>query len=234
VRQPIVIGMLLLGGVLLWQRARAGLAALLVESPYPIYLASALLVLVLTIGKSGSSTNYLFELLLALLIWIVYALGTSTFPHQVPRAVWIATLVLLAGCAIEPWAAWRATYRFVDAQRARGAAQYCALLRREVQSLGIDTPLILNPVTHSLAYAVGGRVALNDPEHYYRMWNDGLLDVDPFLQSIHAREYDIVMIPYKALEDRSPPPLRKRIIEAVRQSYRPVGGSLDYVYFVRP
>jgi hypothetical protein len=152
--------------------AGAGGLRALAASPYVLYFAAAAAVLVATLGKVGSGTNYVFETVLAALLWLVFS-ARRLLDAAAPRRVWVAIALLCAAAAAD--LAWtpRRAISFTDPVARRSTATALARMASEIRALGNPEPKILNLANARLSYPLPGEIAVNDPYLYSLLWQVG-------------------------------------------------------------
>jgi hypothetical protein len=228
-RQPIVPGLLVLTAAVSWDALRSQGREALQRSPYLVYVLSSGTVLLLSVGKLGSSTNYVMEFALAQLLWTVYQVGPR-WPDWVRSHALVAAVFAIC-CVAEFQISERSNYAFPALAIRDQIGTRIGELRRELEALGYDEPLLLIPNTHRLGPALTARPTLNDPLLYRLLWRDGILDLDDMIASIDAQVYDVIMLP---ISDRSLDPLTPRgLLSAIDRSYEVARASAGQRFFVR-
>jgi hypothetical protein len=215
-------------------------------SPYPPYLAVTTLVLLATVGKRGSAANYFFELVLACLLWLTYALRDVTW-GRLAAAGPSSVLALFCLCeAAELGLAKRDGYAFTTRAMALAAADRLASVRREIGTLGPADARVLNlakafrlPVDSSAhrvkdstySYISCHSMSVNDPLLYDILWDTGVLPRDRLREPIEAHEFDVILLP-TILDDDGRVRLEKGgVLEAVQRCYR-LARTGTFRYFV--
>ena len=244
-REPLAIalvGVALLVGLL---SAREKGRQALLESPYLLYVLTSTAVLVATVGKLGSGTNYFIEPFLAILLWLTYLVSRSERPYlRNPLVVSLAVLVVLAECL---------QFILVPAPmfpsaRPEKAKQVIANLERErqdIESLGIENPSVLGLLHHPGLYRESDDVHLSYPLFYLQLWHDELLDLDDLIAHVENSEFDIIVAPRgwwegpRSIEPDAGLTWReimhgpKRLMEAVESHYQVGSERGDTLYLVR-
>ena len=240
-RQPLLwILILLAASTAVSSLAKSGLQELR-SSPYLWYLLSSWAVLLMTVGKEGSSNNYFIEPSLASALWLGWV-GQATWRAVGRRWAIAAILVGIVG----PFALAELTYKnahrdvtflLPDGESEERFAGFRELLEGEIARAGLGEPLVLNLARAQLSFLFGERTCVSDPFLYPSLWEAGSVPVDPLLQAVARRRFDLVMLP----RDRFPAQIRRyrelrRVVAAVESAYSPfpVSPHLGVRFFVRP
>ena len=164
------------------------------RSPYPLWAAASAAVLLATLGKIGSSTNYFLELALALLFTLVRSLRDAPRAGPLALAPPAAAILLLAAGTWDWARAPRSRFAFTDPDATR---QHVAEMRAVAADIhrvtGSESPRILNLV-HANA-PLTGDIRLNDPWLYSELWSAGRLDARPLVAALERCELDGVLAP---------------------------------------
>ncbi len=203
------------------------------ESPYLLFVIISFFTLLLTIGKTGSSTNYFFEFTLSQLMWIIFVLGDkslSFFFKPIP-IIAITTLVI---CSIsEVTITKKSNYSFINQGTILQKKKMYDRMKKTVSSFGIENPLILDIVDHRHLSSLTNKIAFNDPYHYKLIWQYGILDYHFFIESLNNQFFDIIMLP----ERRDLLNILKKpydeIIDTIFKYYRIKTSDLGYHYLIR-
>lgn len=168
---------------------------MLQDAPFFLYSIVTFLILTITIGKIGSSTNYFFEFLLSELIWIVFILSKQSKPFNSKPFI-IAGLIFLSAVSVfDIYSSKRDNYSLISQKTMRGKNKKILSMKNAVKSLNINTPLIMDLVRHNYLFSLSDNISLNDPFLYRLLWRKGTIDFHPFLNSIKHQIYDIIMLP---------------------------------------
>ncbi|MHC5210835.1 MAG: hypothetical protein ACYTG2_08970 [Planctomycetota bacterium] len=217
-RSP-VFDLLLLTAVLTaglaWRRHGA---SVLGRSPSLAYLVCASLVLLLTLGKEGSSAVYFVELALALPLWLAEAFERDL---TAPRGRLVCGLLLLAcvGAELATGGTHRDLYAFPPNSVEDDGAYY-ASVRAGFERAGHADPRVLNLGPPRHAYAVADDVCMNDVSTYDQAYEQGVLDPTPLVAAIRDQAYDVVVVTRFATPERTAGRPMEGAIAAVRDTYR--------------
>ena len=229
--------------ILRWRRA--GVAPL-ARSPFALYALFACLLAAATIGKLGSSANYLLEPWLALLLFLVSALrSVDVQAFERPVALTLG-LLLVAAVAFDLATSRDFDYSHFDSQLEAERERVYADLRREVHALGLRDPSVLSFFTwdvrlglpvfgQSKTYQITDHVNLNDTFLYRLLWESGTLDVQSLASAIERRSFDLIIQPRNLrpfMRGRSLLPVYRRLMAPVRAHYRRVSSGASHDYFV--
>ena len=244
-REPLavalVVGALFLG--VYQARDKGGQA--FIESPYLLYVLTSTLILVATVGKVGSGTNYFIEPFLAILLWATYLISRSARPYLGNGAVVFLTVFLVVAEALQLILVSPPMFDSARPLRAERALSQAQEERQDVESLGIEQPSILGLMRHPSLYRESDQVQLSYPLFYFWLWHAGLLDITDLTDRIENSEFDIIVVPSSWLEGSE---LRRegletevdeimqgpwRLVDATVKSYRVGATRADTLYFVR-
>lgn len=206
------------------------------ESPYFIYVTISGCILALTIGKKGASTNYFFEFYLSQLMWIVFAFRNMNFASFKKPIFYAISAIFILCCIGEIKFAKISNYSFATQKSISEKKVYFKRMTKDIESLGIRNPLILDIFKHLNIYSISDNLYLNDPYLYNLLWQDNILDFKPMIDSIDDGHFDIIMLPSNALSYKnklSEP--RKTIVNKILKFYRleRTGSNNLYDYYVR-
>ena len=203
------------------------------DSPYFLYVLMSGILLAATLGKQGASANYFNEFLLSQLMWLVYFFRKVDAEDLKKPVFYIITGAFVLCSMVELRTADRSDYAFVDKKTLPGIKAYYRQMKREINSLGIKHPRILNPFSHMHAYSISDRIYLNDPFLYGLLWKKGILDITPMLESIHKGYFDIIMLPTDQRPDKNLKAPRQLLYNEIMKSYQPVMIGSGHRYFIR-
>jgi hypothetical protein len=231
-RQPAFVALLVLAALVALAVARRGAAALK-ESPYPVFVLVALVLLLATVGKVGSHTLYFYELILALLMGLVFELGRA---EPLPRWAPLAGVALLA-LAVQDVAttgARRAILAWPDPVTEVGRA-WAADARAGLDQRVLEHPLALNLGPLRAVGSIVDDFCVNDALLYDRLFRTGRLSPEPLLAAVRRQAFDVVLV---ASQRPVPPPAgaddpMSAVLTAVDESYRLLGRDMVLQYFVR-
>jgi hypothetical protein len=194
-RQPMFVFLLILTALSIWLSVKGHGAKVFHDSPYLIYVLFSGTILFLTVGKTGSSTNYFFEFLIAQLMWAVYAAGKNflIYPRKPLLSLILLAFIFFSGVDVS--CSKRLDYSFVDETIIAQRDSYYKKVKNDIKSLGVSNPSILNLFTHMHTYSITDRAHLNDPYLYMLLWKDGVLDSASLDQSISDNYFDVIMLP---------------------------------------
>ena len=237
-RQPLVWALLALAGALAW--FRPGREGALRDSAGPprvfaLYLSCATLVMLVTIWKWGSGTNYFLEPCLALLLWLVARtrprpdVGLAGRPPawMVPAGLGVLSLAAVLELSLTR----TADYTYVDAAQLERKAQWVGKLQEHVASLGFDDPTVLCLHRTSLNYLLQDRAYVSDQLLYRFAWDAGRLSVEPLLDALRTGVFDVVVVPTGAMEAEQGPSFAA-IHAGIREHYRVARTEWAYEYWV--
>lgn len=171
-----------------------------IESPYLLYILTSTLILVATVGKIGSGTNYFIEPFLAVLLWITYLISRLPRPYLEHRTVVFLAIFVVAAEALQLFFVPRPMYDSARPARAERAIRHMEEERRDIESLGIEQPSVLGLMRHPSLYRESDRVQLSFPLFYFWMWSEGMLDITDLTDRIEAGEFDIIVAPNEWIE----------------------------------
>jgi hypothetical protein len=230
-RQPLVWVILGIGAAAARAAWRRDGAALLRESPYPLYAVVSLALAVATVGRVGAAPIYFLEFFLALLFWIVHELRDRSLPGR-SAAARLAAAALLAALLLDVAAPPRAESYIGGGMEAERSALRRAM-RERIAGLGFERPRVLDFTTHLYLYDVEEDVVLNDPFYYRVLWESGVLDPAPLEREIRAGHFDVVLLPAGA----GPASFGSRplaaLTRAVRRRYVLASRDAVHDYYVR-
>lgn len=230
-RSPVFVLLLCAGGVSLAGALRREGADVLRRSPAAAYLLCTWAVLLLTLGKEGSSAVYFLEPMLALALW-----WADTLRHDVTapraRAACLALLLACAGTELATGAGHRELYAFPPNTEADDGAYYAAV-RAGLAKAGHAAPRVLNLGPPQHAYGIAEDVCMNDVSTYDQAYEQGVLDPAPLVAAIRARAYDVVVLSRLATPERAAGRPMGAAIAAVRAEYRLLWEDAVSAYFGR-
>ena len=206
---------------------------ILTESPYFIYVIISGCILVLTVGKKGASTNYFFEFYLSQLMLIIFVFrNIDSASLKKPIFYFITGIFVL--CSIgEIKFARSFDYSFTNQKNISAKNVYYNTMTKEIDSLGIRNPIILDIMTHVNIYSMTDNLYLNDPFLYNLLWEDKILDYKPLLTSIEEGYFDIIMLPSKTICNNRLDGPRKIIVNEILNYYRLEKTGTNYNYYIR-
>jgi len=230
-RQPVFV---VLMGSWLWlvlAGLRQGRKADWMIHPFFFHFLFAGAVLLLTVGKPGSSTNYFIEPSLA----AVLSLGTIAL--SLPKRPWgrpaLAVLCVMA-TFWELASARTRDYAFADPPFLSWRQQFHDALVADAHALAPEArPLrVLNLATASTFYDWPGETSVNDPFLYSLLWKHGVLDPKPLQQLLGARAYDLVVFRNGAAPGLEANGLGQ-IMVTLQEGYRPLPSESLFHYWIR-
>jgi hypothetical protein len=202
-------------------------------NPFLLYCLFSGAVLLLTVGKPGSSTNYFIEPSLAAAFWLVSIHGSSFLTKLDPAVV---AAVCLAATVCELALARRGDFAFADPSSLASRAQLHDRLMKEAESLvGRTNDLrVLNLADAPTYFEWPGETSVNDPFLYMLLWRRNVLKPDGLVRELRSQAYDFVVLQSGVVvsgAERSDG--TGQIAKALRESYR-FAGYGDYLqYWVR-
>ena len=201
-------------------------------SPYALYALASLAVLLGTVGKTGSNTNYFLEPVLACLLWMAAsARAGAARPGGAVRLAVAA--VVLAGAGVAEVRIAEAPEFALAGHEAKGRF-HDALedLAGRIRAQGTPRPVILNLVYAGLAHPLPGEIQVSDPFLYFLLWNAGKLGTDPVTDLLRQRQYDGVLVPPGLRPIPGPIP-HEAMYRALFGGYRPVARFPAFDYCIR-
>lgn len=222
----VLIGLALIAIVL--QIKRKGAFRHAVTCLPALYAFCAFAVALLTLGKEGSSTNYLLEPALGVAMTLARRYGSAADVGWPVFKGFLAPL-LLAGCAIwDTTACDQSSYNLCRLPVNKGGRDLVQQRRTAVTTLAGDSPAILNLAWASLTAELPGEVSLSDPFGQLLLYESSALEIHPLVASVDRAYYDIIVI-YPQIADRflsSGSPVGQ-LGDALRRRYRPAGLHCD-------
>jgi len=188
-------------------------------SPFFLYALFSGLLLLLTVGKVGASTNYFFEFILAQTMWLIDA-KRGGIDDWLERPVWRIILASLTVCiALNLWVtnSHQISFLRVSSQfRTNGGL----LWQETIATEGIHEPVVLNLATHVFTYEMQSHAVLNDPFLYRILWSTEVLENGPMLKAIRQHAFDIIVTQRRVSESLVADLPIRQIQEQVLKSYR--------------
>lgn len=232
-RQPMFIFLLVLTALSIWVAVKGYGAKLFRDSPYLVYILVSGTTLFLTVGKTGSSTNYFFEFLIAQLMWLVYLAGKYFLIY--PRRPWLPLILLVFSFfgAVDMVCSKRLDYSFVDERIRTQRESHYKNVRNDIKALGFSNPSILNPFTHIYTYSITNTAYLNDPYLYMLLWQDGILEPTPLAQGISDGYFDIIMLPSRINHSSELMAPIDKLVARILERYKPGLTGSGFNYYIR-
>ncbi len=193
-----------------------------------LYALCATIVALLTVGKEGSSTNYLLEPALGLAMTLANRYGA------LPAVSWpsfrgLVALMLIVGCGIWDTAgANPSAYNLCHLPVNKEGGDLVVRRSAAIDQLAGDNPAVLNLAWASLTAELPGEVSLSDPFGQLLLYESSSLDIRPLVASVDRAYYDLIVI-YPGIADRflsSSSPVGQ-LGDALRRRYRPAGLHCD-------
>ena len=227
--EPLFVAVFALAAAEAVRAAVVGRLRALTGSPYLLYLIAAVGVLCATLGKTGSSSNYFFEPVLAALLWLVYSVRGpagegSSIPWRVRGAVALLVVLGVADLARAP----HSDYSYTDRATRRAVASKLREAAAEIRSLGTAEPRILNLAWASLSHPLPGEICLNDPYLYSLLLASGQLSPRAIIEPVARLEFDGILV--SKMPSRTVFP--RAVWDAVESKYLPALDYDDFVYLV--
>jgi hypothetical protein len=198
-----------------------------------LYAFVATVVALLTVGKEGSSTNYLLEPALGLAMTLATRYGTAA-AVSCPSFRDFVGPMLIVGCGIwDTVAANRSAYNLCHLSANKERGDLVVRRRTAINQLAGDSPAVLNLAWASLTAELPGEVSLSDPFGQLLLYESSSLDVRPLVASVDRTYYDLIVI-YPGIADRflsSNSPVGQ-VGDALRRRYRPAGLHCDVFCWV--
>ena len=234
-RQPLFAVLVLLGAITVVARFRRVGVRGAFGSLELCYLFIAMSLATLTLVKNGSSYIYFLEPCFAAVLWLIASWeapgeATAAFPRRA-RTLGFLALVLAAGLelATSPshWSKICAASRDPSAD-----GRFALSVRDRLRRDGHPDPAVLNLGPPRYGYRFADNVSLNDYYAYDLMWKTGRLSVEPLLEAIRGRRFDLVLLT-SVVERDEPGDAWERLQQEIRANYRLRGTDLIYSYFER-
>jgi hypothetical protein len=245
-QEPLAIALLTIGLFLAWREWRVRGRAAWTESPFPIYVLISFLLLVATVGKVGSGTNYFLEPILAMLLWMTHVLKDTPRPYRRSPTLVVLAAGLVAAGALELALVARPICRWADPVRAESRQRQLEHVRSDIEALGVERPRVLGLADHPGLYRQADRVQLSLPIFYYWLWHGGLLEIGEMAERIAGQEFDVIVVPRRWIDSERrgfsrfplgmfPPRMEGpwKLVDAVLESYR-VGASRGATHYFVP
>jgi hypothetical protein len=232
-RQPMFLFLLILTVLSIWVSVKRHGEKLLRDSPYLIYVHVSGTNLFLTVGKTGSSTNYFFEFLIAQLMWAVYAAGKNFLNYARKPLVSILLLAFIFFSGVDIGCSKRFNYSFVDEAIIAQRNSYYKKVKDDIKSLGLSNPSILNLFTHMHTYSITDTAYLNDPYLYMLLFQDGVLDSTPLAQCISDSYFDVIMLPSRINQTGELMAPIDKIVARVLERYKLGLTGSGFNYYIR-
>jgi hypothetical protein len=232
-RQPVFLLLLAALFVTAIENLRRGKLRAWAATPFFLYLIFAGAILLLIVGKPGSSTNYFIEFSLAGVFWLVSFAPSSLLQT---RNKLLPAAICLGVAVCELVTAKPNDFALGDPKFMAWRAQLHDTLMKEGQSLVPDAnPLrILNMGAASTYFDWPGETSVNDPFLYSLLWEHGILKPDSMIRELQSQTYDLVVFRNDAmLASSGRGDGLGRIMKALRSSYRPAGQGAFLQYWTR-
>jgi hypothetical protein len=212
--------------------------AVLIDSPYFLYVEVAGVLPLISLGKIGGETNYYLEFAVAASLWIVFFFRRYQ-EELIPKYVPLFLLALVLGAVLEVTLTKPSTYLLTqEPNNLYYPYDIPGKVKAEIEELAPtdDRYLVLN--THvMLPYFT--KTYFNDPYNYFLMWNSGILDPNPMVQAVEKQVFSIILFAYKDNPYKIPGmypimsgPGTERVLKAMLENYQlsKVGA---FLYFTR-
>ncbi len=203
------------------------------ESPYLIYMIISFTVLLLTIWKPGSADNYFHEFILSQFIWIVFAFRNKLSAYFIEPIPFIIVAILIICCIYEFSFSQRSDYSSVDKKLITLKTYKYQRMKKDVDSLNIKDPLILDLESPVHMYNLTKNITLNDPYHYKMLWHDGILSYYPLVESIEKQYFDIIMLHRNVTVNTILERPYSVIVKAIFKHYRIGHSGYYFNYYIR-
>ena len=201
-------------------------------NPFLIYFLCSGVVLLLTVGKPGSSTNYFIEWSLAGVLWLVSILPSS-LPQKINPALLAGLCLAVTLCELAT--ATPRDFALGDPGFIAVRQQLHEALTQEAKSLAprADPLRVLNFAGASTFFDWPGKTSVNDPYLYTLLWEHGILKPDAMIRELHSQQYQLVVFRSDAVlapSDRADG--MGQIMKSLRESYRLAGYGVFLQYWV--
>lgn len=198
-----------------------------------LYLLFSSTVLLLTVGKPGSSTNYFIEPCLAAICWLISVFPSSRLGKT---ALPLTVSICIAAAFCEINMAKDHEFSAAPPGTAMRRTQLHKTLLKEAQALvpTIDRWRVLNLASCTTFFEWPGESAINDPYLYQLLWRTGKLKANGMVRELSAQTYDLVILrDCTVVEPDSRQDSVSQILRAIRESYH-CGFKGDFLqYWVR-
>ena len=204
----------------------------LLANPFFLYFLFSAAVLLLTVGKPGSSTNYFIEWSLAGIFWLVSILPSS-LPLRMNQILVPGLCLAVALCELAT--AKTRDFALGDPEFIAARRQLHEALIKEAESLapGAKPLRVLNLAGASTFFDWPGQTSVNDPYLYTLLWERGILKPDSMIRELRSQRYHFVVFRSDAIlvpADRGDG--MAQIMKALQESYRRAGYGVFLQYWV--
>jgi len=231
-RQPVFVGLLLLFGAglsaQLWRERLAALRG----SPLALYALASLALLVATVGKLGSNTNYFIEPALAIAMWLAASARAQRAGAWRSLARAAGAALLAAAALLEVRLAEPPDYSVAGHPAKERFHAALEDLAGRMRAQGPPQPRVLNLAFAGLAWPLPGEILISDPFLYFLLWEQGKLPRKPVAELLRRREVDGVLAPVGLRPGPGPMP-HPGIFQALFAGYRPVARFPGFEYWAR-
>lgn len=231
-RQPVfvlLLGLFVMGWATCVVRERR---EAITRAPYAIYALTSLAVLLATVGKLGSNTNYFLEPGLAICAWLAWAARAHAAAWLRGAAVGAAALALCTAAALEVRIAQRPEYAVAGHLAKERFHESLQDLAAKIRAQPVPSPSILNLTYAGLAHPLPGQILLSDPFLYFLLWNSDKLSSEPVAELLRRRGVDGVLAPPGLRPMQGPMP-QAEVFRALFAGYRPVAPYAAFEYWAR-
>ncbi len=201
------------------------------SSPFALYGLVSFAVVVATVGKLGSNTNYFVEPTLAALLFLVDAASIEF--ERVSKFVQLAVGLVLCASIAEVAVADKPSYACAGYPDKERMQQGLALAAQKITALGNPNPRVLNLSAAYFAYPLPGEIDVNDPFLYMHfLWANGKLSTAPIVAMLQKSQFDGVLAAPGLRPNRGPFPMPE-LFNALFANYRPAFDAGAFEYWTR-
>jgi hypothetical protein len=230
--QPVFVALLALLVVGLGAAIASERREAFARSPFALYALSSIAVLLATLGKVGSNTNYFIEPALAAGAWLAWSARDQLETRLRAAAACAGALVLCAAALVEVGSAERREYAVAGHEAKERFHSDLLDLAAKIRAQPQQEPRILNLAYAGLAYPLPGEILLSDPFLYFLLWGTGKLSSEPAAELLRRRAVDGVLAPAGLRPSPAPLP-QGPLFKALFANYRPVAAYPAFEYWVR-
>jgi hypothetical protein len=231
-RQPVFLAVCALFVVGLTCALARERRAALASSPFALYALGSFAVLLATVGKLGSNTNYFLEPGLAACAWLAWSARGHFETALRGMATCAGALVLCAASVLEVQIAQRPEYSVAGHVAKERFHESLEDLAAKIRAQPLASPRILNLVYAGLAHPLPGEILISDPFLYFLLWNSGALSSQPVAELLRNRAVDGVLVPPGLRPGAGPMP-QPELFQALFAGYRPVAPYPAFEYWAR-
>ncbi len=206
------------------------------RSPYGCYGLVSWGVFLASLGRLGSSTNYVLEPCLASLLFVVAYLKSSTLPSSRRVAGLSACGVLALLVLVDLHETRLKDYSFLN-DTVTLENRIRAISNRNTAIATIhQKPRILNLAYAHLTGELPGEVSINDPALYYLLWLNDRLSEEGLVRSLEEQYFDLLVVVKEFVANVSEERLKgkrwQRVIDAILENYPVIREGPDFIFLL--